>query len=73
MSRAVAIGDHRRLQGFALAGVDVRPVEGSEAALAEWDRLGPDVGLLILTPDVATALETSRSEREDVVWVTLPE
>lgn len=73
MSGIVAIGGARRLAGFALAGVDVRVVEDVQALQDAWDGLGRDVGLLILTPEAATALEQRRSEREDIVWVSLPE
>jgi len=47
--------------------------ENAQAAHDEWDELGRDVGLLILTPEAAAALEGRRSEREDIVWVSLPE
>jgi len=72
MSAAVAIGERRRLAGFALAGVDVRAAESTQAAHDEWEALGRDVDLVILTPAAAAALEPKRAEREDVVWVTLP-
>ena len=72
MSGVVAIGEARRLTGFALAGVDVRPAENAQATQEEWDGLGRDVGLLILTPGAAAALEGRWSEREDIVWVSLP-
>ena len=73
MSGAVAIGEPRRLAGFALAGVDVRTAESAQAVLREWEALGRDVGLLILTSEAAAALEAKRPEKEDIVWVTLPE
>ena len=73
MSGVVAIGEARRLAGFALAGVDVRTAEDAQAVHDEWDELERDVGLLILTPEAAAALERRRSEREDIVWVSLPE
>lgn len=73
MSKVAAIGSARRVAGFALAGVDVRIAEDAQAARTECDGLGRDVGLLILTPDAAAALETRLSGREGVVWVTLPE
>jgi vacuolar-type H+-ATPase subunit F/Vma7 len=73
MSGVVAIGEARRLAGFALAGVDLRTAESAQAAQDEWDGLGRDVGLLILTPAAAAALEGRRFEREDIVWVSLPE
>jgi vacuolar-type H+-ATPase subunit F/Vma7 len=73
MSTVAAIGSARRIAGFALAGVDVHVAEDAEAAHSECDGLGRDVGLLILTPDAAAALEARLSEREGLVWVTLPE
>jgi len=73
MSRVVAIGEERRVAGFALAGVDVRPAETADAVVGEWAGLEGDVGLLVLTPAAAAALEGRRSEREESVWVTLPE
>lgn len=73
MSRIAAIGSARRIAGFALAGVDVHPSESAEDAQAAWEELEPDVGLLVLTPEAAAALETRLSEREGVVWLTLPE
>ena len=73
MSVVVAIGEARRVAGFALAGVDVRTAESAQAVQDEWEGLARDVGLVILTPEAATALEERRSEREDIVWVSLPE
>lgn len=73
MSGVVAIGEAGRLAGFALAGVDVRTAENAQAAHDQWDGLERDVGLLILTPEAAAALGGRRSEREEIVWVSLPE
>jgi len=73
MSRIAAIGEARRVSGFALAGVEVRAAESAQAAQAAWDALERDVGLLVLTPQAAAALEGRLSEREGVVWVTLPD
>jgi vacuolar-type H+-ATPase subunit F/Vma7 len=73
MSTVAAIGSARRISGFALAGVDVCFAEDAEAAHAACDGLGHDVGLVFLTPEAATVLEARLSEREGLVWVTLPE
>jgi vacuolar-type H+-ATPase subunit F/Vma7 len=73
VTRVAAIGEGCRLEGFALVGVDVRAAESAEAVHGAWEELDRDVGLLILTPEAAAALEGRRAEREDVVWVTLPE
>lgn len=72
MSRVAAIGEVRRVAGFALAGVDVYVAESPEAAHAAWSALGEDVGLVVLTPLAAAGLEERLSEREDLLWVTLP-
>jgi vacuolar-type H+-ATPase subunit F/Vma7 len=72
MSRVAAIGDARRVAGFALAGVEVHVAETSVAAHDAWDELGVGVGLVILTPQAAADLERRLSEREDILWVTLP-
>jgi vacuolar-type H+-ATPase subunit F/Vma7 len=73
MSSVVAIGARRRLAGFALAGVEVRDAPTDTDVERELDALGADVGLLILTPAAARTLEGRSSEREDLVWVSLPE
>jgi vacuolar-type H+-ATPase subunit F/Vma7 len=73
MSGVVAIGGARRLAGFALAGVDVRIAENAQAVHEEWGGLRRDVGFVILTPEAAAALEGRRADREDIVWVSLPE
>ena len=72
MSRAAAIGDGRRLAGYALAGVEVHDaVEAAdvEAALAS---LGEDVALLVLTPEAHAVLVTSLERSEQLVWAVLP-
>ncbi len=63
--RAVAIGDARRLAGYALAGAVVLD-EPTEGALA-------DAGLLVLTPEAYAELAARLAERDDLVWVVLPE
>jgi vacuolar-type H+-ATPase subunit F/Vma7 len=73
MSGVVAIGEARRLAGFALAGVEVRTAESAQAVQDEWEGLARDVGLVLLTPEATAALDGRQSEREDVVWVSLPE
>ena len=73
MSRVVAIGEAHRLAGFTLAGVDVYSAEDETLANDALDRLEGDVGLLILTPLAERALRGRLAEREDVVWVTLPD
>ncbi|HSG13510.1 MAG TPA: V-type ATP synthase subunit F [Gaiellaceae bacterium] len=72
MSLVVAIGEERLLVGFALAGVDVRVAESPGAVVDTWERLEREVGLVLLTPPAAAALAERCSEREDLVWVSLP-
>jgi len=73
MTAVVAIGEEQRLAGFALAGVDVRAAGDERSAREAWDALGREVGLRILTPQAEAALGPRLSEREDLVWVSLPE
>jgi vacuolar-type H+-ATPase subunit F/Vma7 len=73
MSAVVAVGEARRLTGFALAGVDVRGAEDASAANVVFDELDGEIGLLVLTPRSETALRARLAEREDLVWVTLPD
>ena len=73
MAGVVAIGEAHRVEGFALAGVEVRSADGAKPVRDAWDALGPDVGLVILTPEAEAALGARLLEREDVVWVSLPE
>ena len=73
MSRAVAIGDERRLGGFALAGVEVVPAAGAGEAAAAWEALDDDVALVVLDPQAYPALAPRLAERPMVVWAVLPE
>lgn len=72
MSVAAAIGEHARLAGYALAGVEVHRAEDAAAALAAWDVLGPDVACVILTPASHAALAQRLPDRPHVVWAVLP-
>ena len=73
MSRAAAIGDIRRLAGFALAGVLVAPATDAASARAAWESLPEDTALLILSPDAREHLRDLLGERGDLVWTVLPE
>jgi vacuolar-type H+-ATPase subunit F/Vma7 len=73
MSRVAAIGSASGVAGFALAGVEVHEADTPEAAHDAWNELGEDVGLVVLTPQAAVDLEQRLPEREDLLWVTLPE
>ena len=73
MSRAAAIGDERRLAGYALAGAEVLPAATAADARAAWDALAEDVALVVLTPDVVPALAGRLGGRPGVVWAVVPE
>lgn len=73
MSRAVAIGEAARVAGYALAGVEVRPVESPGAALNAWQSLDDDAQLVLLTPAAAAALDEVLTTGTDRIWVVLPE
>ena len=72
MSRVVAIGDARRLGGYALAGVDVVDVP-TGAAADVFAGLDEEVGLVVLTEQAYGALDGPLAERDHLVWVVIPE
>jgi hypothetical protein len=71
VSSAVAIGDARRLAGYALAGALVVPA-APEEAIAAWESLPEEVALVLLSPDVEPVLAPRLGERPEVVWAVLP-
>jgi vacuolar-type H+-ATPase subunit F/Vma7 len=73
MSRVVALGERRRLEGLSLAGVSLVAADGPEEVQAAWSRLEPDVGLVILTPAAEDALSDLFEARPDVIWTTMPD
>ncbi|HET8652513.1 MAG TPA: V-type ATP synthase subunit F [Gaiellaceae bacterium] len=72
MKTALAIGDGRRLAGYALAGALVAPAATPEEARAALGAFDHDIGLVILTPEAGAALEAQLAERDDLVVVVLP-
>jgi len=72
MSRIVALGESRRLEGFALAGVALLPAEGPDEVRAAWSDLDPEVAVVTLTPAAEDALSDLLDLRHDVTWTTLP-
>jgi hypothetical protein len=72
VTHAAAIGEHVRVAGYALAGVDVHAAEDAPGAHAAWDGLGADVACVILTPAAHAALVDRLGERPRVVWAVLP-
>ncbi|WP_298229877.1 hypothetical protein [Gryllotalpicola sp.] len=58
-----AIGEVARIEGYALAGVAIRPAEDPDAARRAWDALPSASGVVILTPAAAGAIGARRGER----------
>lgn len=52
----VAIGESARISGWALAGVRELPAADPEQVRQVWEKLDPDVVLVILTPRAAADL-----------------
>jgi vacuolar-type H+-ATPase subunit F/Vma7 len=72
MSGIVALGERRRVEGFALAGVRVLVAPDAEAARAAWPGLERDVAVLLLTPGARRALADLLPSRPDIIWTVLP-
>jgi len=72
MSRAVAIGDERRLGGYALVGAEVVPAATAGEVTAAWEALAEDVAVVVLSPDAHEVLAGRLDERPSVVWAVLP-
>jgi len=72
MSAVVAIGEHVRLAGYALAGVDVRAAEDAAAARQAWEELSEEVACVILTPASRASLGDLLPERPRTVWAVVP-
>lgn len=72
MSTVVALGETHELAGFALAGVTVVAATTEADVAAAWQRLGPDVGLVILSPMAARFLEPELGGRTDLLIAVMP-
>lgn len=53
----VALGERSLLHGFGLAGVVLSVAETDEEVRMGWAALPPEVGMVILTPRAARALD----------------
>jgi vacuolar-type H+-ATPase subunit F/Vma7 len=73
MSAVVAIGDPRRVTGFALSGVLVLPTADARSAQAAWDALPADTALVIFSPDAREHLDHRLAERPELLWTVLGE
>jgi vacuolar-type H+-ATPase subunit F/Vma7 len=72
VSTVVALGTDHALDGFALAGVRVLTATTDDEIRDAWERLGADVGLVILSGEAARCLEPDLDRRPDVLTVTMP-
>jgi vacuolar-type H+-ATPase subunit F/Vma7 len=72
MSRAAAIGDERRLGGYALAGVEVLPATTAVEAQVALAGLDDETALVLLTPEAHDAVAAELAERRGCVWAVLP-
>ncbi len=73
MSVIVALGERQRVEGFALTGVRVVPVENRAAARAAWRQLGADVTTILLTARAREFLADLLPERSDTIWTVIPD
>ncbi|HXV33922.1 MAG TPA: hypothetical protein VD769_07925 [Gaiellaceae bacterium] len=72
MSRVVAIGESELVDGYGLAGVDVRPAADAASARRAFGEVEGDATLLLLTPAAEVALRERLAEADRLVWVVLP-
>jgi vacuolar-type H+-ATPase subunit F/Vma7 len=72
VSRAAAIGDDRRLAGYALAGAIVIAARGDDELARAIDDLPADVALVILSCEPTGAALAALAHRTGTVWCSLP-
>lgn len=71
-SRVIALGEELRVQGFALAAVELVTAERPDGVVAAWRRLPDDVAVILLTPMAAAALSGHLRERPRLLHAVLP-
>jgi vacuolar-type H+-ATPase subunit F/Vma7 len=72
VSRIVAIGERELVDGYGLAGVEIRPAGDAASVERAFAEVEDDAGLLLLTPAAEAALRTRLAETDRLVWVVLP-
>lgn len=72
MGTIAAIGDRHRVQPLGIAGVDVHHAASDDEAVAAWQQLRPDVAVLIVTAQAASALASRIDDRRDLLVTVLP-
>jgi vacuolar-type H+-ATPase subunit F/Vma7 len=73
VSAIVALGERRRVEGFALAGVRIMPVDDRAAARAAWQQLDADVAMVLLTPRTWEHLADLLPARSETLWTVIPD
>jgi len=71
MSRIVALGEERKVESFAMIGVQVVAVSDAAALRGAWAGLGDDVGLVILTRFAAEALGNDLHAPGHPLWAVM--
>lgn len=72
MGTVAVIADPLQGQGFALAGALVLPAPDADAVRAAWDRLPPDVVLVLLSAAAAEALGEQVLHDSEVPTAVMP-
>jgi vacuolar-type H+-ATPase subunit F/Vma7 len=72
MGTVAVLGERALAQGYALVGANMLVAETAEDARAQWERLSPDVLVVILTPTAAAALGASRTSLIGPMTVVMP-
>jgi vacuolar-type H+-ATPase subunit F/Vma7 len=68
----VALGEQSLLEGFPLAGVELRVAETDHAVQDAWALLPKNARVVILTPRAAGALGAIRDDPRSPMTVVLP-
>ena len=71
MATAAVIGEALAVQGYALAGAAICPVDGRDEAAAAWDALPAGTALVILTVTAAVWLADRIEQRPAVLTVVM--
>ena len=71
-ARIAALGEWRRIQALAVAGVEAYFAETEDQVIAEWTALPEDVAVLVVTKHAADALRDRLEERRKLLVTVLP-
>lgn len=72
MTAVAVIGDGVLVHGWALAGVTVCEAVAAAEVRQAWQRLGPDVAVVLLTPAAAAILTDELSRQDWPLPVVIP-